>query len=171
MEKWSRSVAVVTEANIGCGFEVLKELATAGITVVGFDTKTENIDKFKSENPLLKVFSVVCDISDEDETEIAFEWVEDTLGGVDILITNSASATCGNVTNIKSSRRCGKFALKSMKARGFYGLIINIVPQNHPEEPKQNEISKIRVETIEVDRDSSKKVVELVKSLLSAPLV
>lgn len=176
MEKWSRSVAVVTGANSGNGFEILKRLARSGITVVGFDTRTENIDKFKFEDETLKIFSVICDTLDEDESEIAFEWVEDTLGGVDILITNVKNEMNDNRFNdikVHSALRCGKIASKSMKTRGYYGYIVHIFSKPNPiryEDLKQIQSNKIRVKTITADRETSKNIVEIVENMLSAPL-
>jgi NADP+-dependent farnesol dehydrogenase len=141
MEKWSRSVAVVTGANSGNGFGILKKLANAGITVVGFDIVTKTIDEFKEKNPDLKVYSIVCDITNDDETSVAFDWVEDTLGGVDILVNNAGtlrsigilehekpmSELAFNIDlNFTSVIRCSRLAFKSMEARKTYGYIINI---------------------------------------------
>lgn len=173
MEKWSRSVAVVTEANTD-GLEILKILAASGVTVIGFDTKTENIDKFKSENESLKVYSVVCDTADEDETEIAFQWVKDTFSGVDILITNAGSEAKESKLfegRVRSAVRCGKIALKSMMSRGYHSCIINILPKSSLsakffEELEQMQTNKVRIETVEVDEESTKKVAETVIDLL-----
>lgn len=141
MEKWNRSVAVVTGANSGNGFAILKKLAASGMTVVGFDVVTENIDSFKTENNHLKVYSVVCDVTDDDETDIAFQWVDDTLGGVDILINNAGALRDNGIFEFKKPMaenakvidlnftavvRCARLAFKSMEARGNYGYIVNI---------------------------------------------
>jgi NAD(P)-dependent dehydrogenase (short-subunit alcohol dehydrogenase family) len=37
-----------------------------------------------------KLYPVKCDVSKEAELKSAFDWVEETLGGVDILINNAA---------------------------------------------------------------------------------
>jgi NADP-dependent 3-hydroxy acid dehydrogenase YdfG len=141
MEKWNRSVAVVTGANSGNGFAILKKLAESKITVVGFDIVTEAIDNFKSENTDLKIYSVVCDVTDDDETEIAFHWVDDTLGGVDILINNAGTLRDNGIfdhekpmaelamnidLNFTASIRCARLAFKSMETRGNHGYIVNM---------------------------------------------
>ena len=141
MEKWSKSVAVITGANSGIGFGILKKFAGAGITVVGLDVKTETIAKFKQENSTLKVYSLICDVTDDEATELAFEWIDEHFGGVDILV-NNAGALRGRQTldfnhpmadlafvinlNFTAYVRCARLAFKSMVARGFYGYIINI---------------------------------------------
>jgi NADP+-dependent farnesol dehydrogenase len=85
MEKWNKSVAVITGANYGNGFATLKKLAESGITVVGLDIVTDAIETLKKE----KVHAIKCDVTKDDQTEAAFKWVEQTLGGVDILINNA----------------------------------------------------------------------------------
>ncbi|CRK93212.1 CLUMA_CG006756, isoform A [Clunio marinus] len=141
MEKWNKSVAVVTGANAGNGFGIMKKLATAGITVVGFDLNVETIEKFKSENKNLKVYSRICDITKEAETEAAFNWVEKELGGVDIIVNNAGTARLVGLLehekpmselsllidlNFTSLVRCSRLAFKSMQTRDSYGYIINI---------------------------------------------
>jgi NADP+-dependent farnesol dehydrogenase len=88
MEKWNKSVAVITGANYGNGFATLKKLAESGITVVGLDIVTDAIETLKKEKNL-KVHAIKCDVTKDDQTETAFKWVEQTLGGVDILINNA----------------------------------------------------------------------------------
>jgi NAD(P)-dependent dehydrogenase (short-subunit alcohol dehydrogenase family) len=45
-----------------------------------------------------KLYAVKCDISNESEVLAAFKWVEDNLGGVDILINNAAVLTDTSLT-------------------------------------------------------------------------
>lgn len=44
MEKLNYKVAVITGANSGIGLAILKKLVTAGMKVVGFDLKIDNIE-------------------------------------------------------------------------------------------------------------------------------
>lgn len=39
MEKWTQSVAIMTGANSGIGYAILKKFAGAGIIVVGLDVE------------------------------------------------------------------------------------------------------------------------------------
>lgn len=141
MEKWANSVAIVTGANSGNGFGILKKIAKANITVIGFDLATDVIDKFKAENSALKVHSKICDVTDNEKTEKAFKWVEDQFGGVDILINNAGtlksiglfehekpmSELAFNVDlNFTAVVRCARLAYKSMEKRDAYGYIVNI---------------------------------------------
>lgn len=141
MEKWSKSIAIVTGANSGNGFGILRKFAAAGITVVGFDVNIDLIERFKTENIKLKVYSRVCDVTDNDQTEKAFKWVDDEFGGVDILVNNAGtlrnvgllehqkpmSELAFNVDlNFTAVVRCARLAFKSMEARDVYGYIMNI---------------------------------------------
>ena len=45
-----------------------------------------------------KLFAVKCDVSNESDVLAVFKWVEDKLGGVDILINNAAVATDTSLT-------------------------------------------------------------------------
>lgn len=141
MEKWSRGVAVVTGANYGNGFAILKKLAESGVTVVGFDIVTDEIEKFKNEKKNLKVYGIYCDVTDNDATETVFNWVEEKFGGVDIMINNAGGlrdigvlqhhkpmSEIANLIelNFTAVVRCARLAFKSMEARGTLGYIINI---------------------------------------------
>lgn len=134
-------MAIVTGSNSGIGFAVLKKLAEAGIIVVGLDLMVDEIINFKNENSKLKVHSLVCDVTSDEETEASFEWVHNLLGGVDILINNAGcvnsigilehkkpmSELASNVDlNFTAVVRCARLAYKSMDIRNTYGYIINI---------------------------------------------
>lgn len=141
MHKWSKSVAIVTGANSGNGFAILQKLADSAITAVGLDVKTDAIEKLKTEMGGSKIHSVVCDVTKDDSAEAAFKWVEDQLGGVDIIINNAGllrsigllehnrpmSELAYNVDlNFTSVVRCARLAYKSMAARNAFGYIINM---------------------------------------------
>ena len=44
------------------------------------------------------MYAVKCDVSNESDVLVAFKWVKDNLGGVDILINNAAVATETSLT-------------------------------------------------------------------------
>lgn len=44
MEKWNYKTVVVTGANSGIGFAILKKLSTAGMRAVGFDIRVDNLE-------------------------------------------------------------------------------------------------------------------------------
>lgn len=141
MQKWSKSVAIVTGANSGNGFAILKKLAESSVTTVGIDIRTDAIDKLRNEMDGSKIHALKCDVTKDDSTEAAFKWVEDTLGGVDVLINNAGmlksiglfehekpmSELADNVDlNFTAVVRCARLAFKSMQARSAFGYIINM---------------------------------------------
>lgn len=111
------------------------------MTAVGFDIRTDQIDKLKREMKDSKIYSMICDVTKDESTEAAFKWVEDTLGGVDVLVNNAGmlksigilehnkpmSELAMNVDlNFTAVVRCSRLAFKSMEARNVYGYIINM---------------------------------------------
>lgn len=141
MEKWSKSIAIVTGADQGNGFAILQKLAEAGVTVVGLDIVTDAIKVLQKEKSSLKIHSLECDITDEYSAEAAFEWVEESLGGVDILVNNAGCLRDIGILqhdkpmseiaklielNFTAVVRCTRLAYKSMEKRGRLGYILNI---------------------------------------------
>jgi len=39
-----------------------------------------------------KLYAIKCDVTKDSDIEMAFKWVKDNLGGVDILVNNAAVA-------------------------------------------------------------------------------
>lgn len=141
MEKWSGKVAVVTGANSGIGFAVLKKLAQCGLKVVGFDIEIDAIDRLKGELKDAAIYSKICDVTKDSCVGEGFEYVEKTLGGVDILVNTArtyrnigvldyelpVSELAYNVdVDFIGAVRCARLAFKSMETRDTYGYIINI---------------------------------------------
>ncbi|KAG5672525.1 hypothetical protein PVAND_002648 [Polypedilum vanderplanki] len=141
MEKWNKKVAVVTGANSGLGHAVLKKLAQSGLKAVGFDIETDAIEKLKDELKGVEIHSQKCDVTKDESVGAAFEWVEKTLGGVDVLVNTArtyrnigvldydqpVSELAYNVeVDFLGAIRCARLAFKSMETRDVNGYIINI---------------------------------------------
>jgi NADP+-dependent farnesol dehydrogenase len=141
MEKWTNSVAVVTGANSGNGLAIFKKLAEFPMVVVGLDIRIDAIEKLKEETGNSKLFSIVCDVTKDDLTEAAFKWIEEKLGGVDILINNAGIFKKIGIfefekpmselalvvdLNFTAVVRCSRLAFKSMQKRDAFGYIINM---------------------------------------------
>lgn len=141
MEKWSSKVAVVTGANSGLGHAVLKKLAQSGLKVVGFDIEIDAIEKLKDQLKGVDIQAKVCDVTKDESVGAAFEWVEKTLGGVDVLVNTArtyrnigvldyeqpVSELAYNIdVDFTGAVRCARLAFKSMETRDTYGYIINI---------------------------------------------
>lgn len=86
---WSaETIAVVTGANRGIGFEIVHQLAIQGLTVILTSRDTavgEEAAKVLQEGGL----NVVChqlDIVDPSSIKSFADWVQETYGGIDILV-------------------------------------------------------------------------------------
>ncbi|TMW84130.1 hypothetical protein EJD97_025731 [Solanum chilense] len=91
--KWwsSDTVAVVTGANRGIGFEIAHQLASHGLTVVLTSRETgvgEEAVKVMQEGGLNVAFHQL-DIVDHASIEAFSDWIKETYGGLDILINNA----------------------------------------------------------------------------------
>jgi NADP+-dependent farnesol dehydrogenase len=142
MEKWVGKVAVVTGASAGIGAAIFKDLAAAGVHVVGLARRKEKMEALIKEvkNAPGKMYAVQCDITSETSIREAFEWVAAQLGGCDILINNAGCEKYTGIldegsmelmrtvveTNILGLLLCTKEAFRQMKARDNYGYIVNI---------------------------------------------
>ncbi|XP_053617119.1 farnesol dehydrogenase-like [Plodia interpunctella] len=145
MERWSGKTAVVTGASAGIGAAICVALANAGMTVVGLARRPHLVDNLKSEvTGTGSVHSKQCDVSKLEDISVAFQWIEDTFGGVDVLVNNAGVFHQGQFTdlgdcelsdeqiistidtNLKGVVFCTRRALASMKKRNFDGHIVNI---------------------------------------------
>jgi NADP+-dependent farnesol dehydrogenase len=141
MEKWLHKTAVVTGANYGNGNAILRKLSEHDINVVGIDIVTGELEELRSKAQKLNIHALKCDVTRSDDTERAFKWIEESFGGIDILINNAG--TFRNVgilehdkpmaelehlidLNLTAVVRCSRLAYKSMVLRDAHGYIINI---------------------------------------------
>lgn len=89
---WSaKTIAVVTGANRGIGFEIARQLALHGLTVIltARDTAMgEEATKVLQEGGLKVVFHQL-DIVDHESIDSFCAWVKETYGGIDVLINNA----------------------------------------------------------------------------------
>ncbi|KAL2234518.1 carbonyl reductase [NADPH] 1 [Sesamum indicum] len=92
-ERWwtSDTVAVVTGANRGIGFEIAHQLAFHGLTVILTSRVTgvgEEAAKVLQEGGLSVVFHQL-DIVDPSSIEAFSKWIKETYGGIDIVVNNA----------------------------------------------------------------------------------
>lgn len=95
MDRWINKVAVVTGASSGIGATIVKALVEKNVKVVGLARRIENMEKMKKD---LKekgnfFYPIKCDISKEDDIFKSFQWIEENLKCVDILVNNAALCT------------------------------------------------------------------------------
>lgn len=93
MERWSGRVAVVTGASSGIGQGICTALVKAGMIVCGLTRRKDKVEQlrlslFGAEGQLN---AVECDITNEDSVKRAYQWIEKTLGGIDLLINNAGA--------------------------------------------------------------------------------
>lgn len=91
MERWNGRVAVVTGASSGIGAAVCTELVKCGMIVCGLARRKDKVEAlrlslFGAEGQLN---AIECDITKEEEVKRAYQWIEKTLGGIDLLINNA----------------------------------------------------------------------------------
>ncbi|XP_059609426.1 farnesol dehydrogenase-like [Phlebotomus argentipes] len=143
MNRWEKKVAVVTGASSGIGAEIAKDLAKAGMVVVGLARRVEKVEELRKQLSLddQKLFHPVkCDVTREEEIIEVFAWIEQNLGGVDVLINNAGIGRTDKKlvdadsdlmrstvdTNLLGVVFCTREAFQSMKRRSSPGHIINI---------------------------------------------
>ncbi|XP_062125590.1 farnesol dehydrogenase-like [Drosophila sulfurigaster albostrigata] len=92
MNRWLNRVAVVTGSSSGIGAAVCKDLVAKGMIVVGLARRENRLQELKSELPAdqaARFHYRKCDVSDEQQVIDTFAWVDQTLGGADVLVNNA----------------------------------------------------------------------------------
>ncbi|KAL5275437.1 DHRS11.2 family protein [Megaselia abdita] len=162
MERWFDKVAVVTGSSTGIGAACVKDLLNNGFQVCGLarrETKLQELGSSLSEEQQKKYFPMKCDVTNEDSIKKAFEWIEQNLGGIDVLINNAGVIKYTDLvkenntvdlqsvvdTNLLGVAFCTREAFQSMRKRQFPGHIILInsiaghtVPNFGPDLPSFN---------------------------------
>ncbi|XP_075983733.1 farnesol dehydrogenase-like [Anticarsia gemmatalis] len=145
MERWVGKTAVVTGASAGIGAAICVSLADAGVCVVGLARRPERIEALKSQvRGKGKIVSRKCDVSDPATVAATFKWIDETFGGVHILINNAGVFYNGGFTdvgndmisekdmlatldiNVKGTMLCARHAVNIMKKRDIAGHVVNI---------------------------------------------
>lgn len=144
MEKWQGKLAVVTGASAGIGAAIVKDLANAGVNVIGLARRAEKIEELIKTIGVTpgKVYAYKCDVSDQDSVKVTFQWIEETFGSMHILINNAGIARNMKLldegddvakkinevinTNVTGLVQCSREAFRLIKKSGDYGFIINI---------------------------------------------
>ena len=142
----NRVVALVTGSNRGIGRSCIEEFAKRGVTVVinycHHEDEAKELEQEIKDKYNVDVLTIKCDVSKEDEVEAMFNQIEETFGGLDILVNNASVCRHSLLLdkNIKEFKRvldvnligtylCSKYAAKMMLAVKK-GKIINISSTN-----------------------------------------
>ncbi|XP_048482513.1 farnesol dehydrogenase [Plutella xylostella] len=145
MERWAGKTAVVTGASSGIGAATALALADRGLRVVGLARRLESMQKLQSRvTGSGSITARRCDVSKPEDLKSSFEWIEETFGGVDVMVNNAGVFIHGNITdigshplsedelvsvldvNVKGLMLCTRRAVDSMRRRGVDGHVINI---------------------------------------------
>ncbi|XP_076286733.1 farnesol dehydrogenase-like [Lasioglossum baleicum] len=139
MDRWAGKVAVVTGASVGIGAAISQALVKKSVKVVGLARREEKLQELTNQLGKHKFFGVVCDLRSEADIVKAFNWVQENLGGADILINNAGVSTGIPVidsdldeyrkildTNVIAPAITAREFVKSAKKRNISGHIINI---------------------------------------------
>ncbi|KAF5290417.1 hypothetical protein FQR65_LT11594 [Abscondita terminalis] len=160
MEQWIGSLAVVTGASSGIGAAVTTKLVKAGVIVVGLARRFDMLEELGSSlaEESGTFHARQCDVSNDEDIFATFEWIEETLGPVSILINAAGVLKPSTLkdgsteiwkeafdVNVLGLCVCTRQALKSMKSAGIAGHVIlvnciagHVVPEKPLEEPILN---------------------------------
>ncbi|XP_050075437.1 farnesol dehydrogenase-like [Anopheles maculipalpis] len=158
MERWNGKVAVVTGASSGIGAAIVKDLAKAGMITIGLARRIERVEQLKKDLPsdaAARLHAMKCDVSVETDIERTFQRIQDTHGGVDVLVNNAGILRTNNLldlgttadlravldTNVTGLVLCSQWAYKSMVERNVAGHIVHInsiAGHTVPNYPKMN---------------------------------
>ena len=142
----NRVVALVTGSNRGIGRSCIEEFAKRGVTVVinycHHEDEARELEQEIKDKYNVDVLTIKCDVSKEEEVEAMFNKIEETFGGIDILVNNASVCRDSLLLdkNIKEFKRvldvnligtylCSKYAAKMM-LNVKKGKIINISSTN-----------------------------------------
>ncbi|KAH8397490.1 hypothetical protein KR222_007913 [Zaprionus bogoriensis] len=142
MERWQNRVAVITGASSGIGAACTRLLVAAGLQVVGLARRTDRLEQLHQSLPAdqrKRFHQRACDVSTEGQVNSAFEWIEQQLGGIDVLINNAGIVRDGQLldmpvqeiskimqTNLMGSIYCTRLAAQSMRRRQAAGHLFFI---------------------------------------------
>ncbi|KAH8383726.1 hypothetical protein KR009_010204 [Drosophila setifemur] len=106
MDRWQNRVAVVTGASSGIGSACCKDLVAKGLIVVGLARREHRLQELKASLPAdqqARFHGRKCDVSVEQQVVDAFAWVDETLGGADVLVNNAGITTESLITDANNS--------------------------------------------------------------------
>lgn len=143
MEQWIGKVAIVTGASAGIGSAIVIDLIKANVIVVGLARRPEKVEALKihlPENKANNLHAYKCDVTQENDIKLAFEWITTNVGIPHILINNAgilyqeylldiANTTTKSIedvlnTNVMGTVLCTRQVFHLMKENNIDGHII-----------------------------------------------
>lgn len=92
----SQKIALVTGASSGLGKDIAKRLLEDGLTVVAVARRTEKMADLQS----MGIHTLRMDVTDEDDVQNVVNQINQTYGGVDVLVNNAGFGLYGAVEDI-----------------------------------------------------------------------
>ncbi|KAJ8943906.1 hypothetical protein NQ318_019514 [Aromia moschata] len=141
MDRWVGKVAIVTGASSGIGAGIAEKLVEQGLKVAGLARRKDRLEDLakKLTGKKGKLYSVVTDISKEEDVLKAFAWIKENLGPVHILINNAGVVKSGGLLDQETEKYETVFrvnvlglciatreAIKVMKANNVDGHIVHV---------------------------------------------
>ncbi|XP_050524294.1 dehydrogenase/reductase SDR family member 11-like [Daktulosphaira vitifoliae] len=140
INQWKGKVAMVTGANGGIGMEVTRKFLTLDLIVVAVDKNCDQLMALKDELKTTNLHPLNVDLCHEEEIIRAFQWIDDTFEGVDVLVNNAGIGGQGTLingsvsewkkmldVNVIALSICSREAIKSMNSRNLNnGHIIHL---------------------------------------------
>ena len=90
--RFSNKTVAITGAAVGIGRATAVKFAAEGAKVAAIDINATELESLKSEISRTggEIFTAVCDVSDENSVNEAFDKIRKKLGNVDIIVNNAA---------------------------------------------------------------------------------
>ncbi|XP_077256280.1 farnesol dehydrogenase-like [Temnothorax americanus] len=142
MDRWIGKVAMITGASAGIGAQITRALAKNGMKVIAVARRLEKLEElaknikreFKAE-----VYTMQCDVRQEENILKVFKWAEERLSGIDVMINNAGVISNETIiegstetyreimdVNVIAAAICSRELVQSVKKRKASGHIINI---------------------------------------------
>ncbi|KAI4336409.1 hypothetical protein L6164_014940 [Bauhinia variegata] len=181
---WSKeTVAVVTGGNRGIGFEISRQLAAHGLTVIltsrDISVGIESA-KVLQEGGLVDVASHQLDILDPSSVKEFAEWLQENYGGLDVLINNAGvNFNVGSDNSVENARKVIetnyhgtknmiKAMIPLMKPSAAGARIVNVSSRLGRLNGKRNRIDNeaLREQLSDIETLTEEKIDEIVSTFL-----
>ncbi|WP_335964850.1 bifunctional aldolase/short-chain dehydrogenase [Galbibacter sp. PAP.153] len=139
----SRKVAIVTGAGGGIGKSIADKLVAEGANVVLTDINETYLKEAEKTYKKDQVTTVVCDVTQEDSIEKAFEHAALAFGGIDIIVHSAGLAISKSLEDttlkdwdllqnilVKGQFLMAQQGVAILKKQGLGGDIVNIASKN-----------------------------------------
>jgi len=120
------NIAIITGGAGTIGMAIAKKFLSEGIEVALID-KSFNYNDINIKKILDNSYCVECDLTKENQVNIAVQKIINQFGGIDILISNAGAAFQGSIDNVKESIIRQSFEVNFYAHQKITQKIINIM--------------------------------------------